>query len=276
MALKDILVHMDTANSALARLNYACALAAAHGARLIGVFSLGRRELAPHLAAQLPAETLTYHDERLRELALGQEALFTRIVLDHGLAERSRWRVADNVAGITLEALARYVDLTVIGAAPPDEGGWRGATEPDQLILTCGRAVLVAPEAGVAAAVPRRILVAWNGTREAARAVSEAMPLLEAADAVTVLCVGDAPELAEPPGAILARHLDAHGIAATIDRVTDTRADAAEIISRRCRDGAADLVVMGAYGHSRLREIVLGGVTRTLLRRLPVPLLMAH
>ena len=275
MALKDILVHMDTANSALARLTYASALAAAHGARLIGVFSLGRRELAPHLAAQLPAETLTYHDERLRELALGQEALFTRIALDHGLAERSRWRVADNVAGITLEALARYVDLTVIGGAPPDEGGWRGSTEPDQLILTCGRAVLITPEATTAAA-PRRILIAWNGTREAARAVSEAMPLLEAAEAVTILCVGDAPELAEPPGAILARHLDAHGIAATIDRVTDTRADPAEIILGRCRDGAADLVVMGAYGHSRLREIVLGGVTRTLLRRLPVPLLMAH
>ena len=275
MALKDILVHMDTANSALARLTYSSALAAAHGARLIGVFSLGRRELAPHLAAQLPAETLTYHDERLRELALGQEALFTRIALDHGLAERSRWRVADNVAGITLEALARYVDLTVIGAAPPDEGGWRGSTEPDQLILTCGRAVLITPEA-TAAAAPRRILVAWNGTREAARAVSEAMPLLEAAETVTILCVGDAPELAEPPGAILARHLDAHGIAASIDRVTDTRADPAEIILSRCRNGAADLVVMGAYGHSRLREIVLGGVTRTLLRRLPVPLLMAH
>ena len=146
-------------------------------------------------------------------------------------------------------------------------------------MLSCGRPVLVVPYAGNFADVGRRVLVAWNGRREAARALHDAMFLLADAEAVTVIEIDPpAPGVAAPAAsaAQLAAALMRRGIAAKAETETSGDIGVGDLLLSRTADLGADLIVMGAYGHSRVREFVLGGVSRDLFRHMTVPVLMSH
>jgi nucleotide-binding universal stress UspA family protein len=135
------------------------------------------------------------------------------------------------------------------------------------------------PYAGRFESLGKRVLVGWNAGREAARAVQDALPLLMAAESVTVLTVN--PEIGlgghgEEPGADIALHLARHGVRVTVEHMTAPEISAGDVILNRAFELSADLLVIGAYGHSRLREMVLGGVTRSLLQQMTVPVLMSH
>jgi nucleotide-binding universal stress UspA family protein len=122
-------------------------------------------------------------------------------------------------------------------------------------------------------------MVAWNASREAARAIGDAMPLLERAKAVTVASVNARPDArghGEDPGADIGAHLARHGVRVDVTRLEARDIDVPNAILSHLADAGSDLLVMGCYGHSRLREMVLGGVTRTILREMTVPVLMAH
>jgi len=121
------------------------------------------------------------------------------------------------------------------------------------------------------------VLVAWNGSREATRAVHDALPLLRRAEKVTVLSI-DPDEDAEPrlPGADVSLHLARHGVTAQAATIAGTDVAVGDLLLSYAADHDIDLIVMGAYGHTRLREVVLGGATRTLLRHMTVPVLMSH
>jgi nucleotide-binding universal stress UspA family protein len=122
-----------------------------------------------------------------------------------------------------------------------------------------------------------RVLVAWDGSRAATRAIGDAMPFLEKAKQVEVVIVGNKPPKSdEAPGADLGQHLARHGIKTTVKRITAPDIDVQSAILSHAADSSADLIVMGGYGHSRLREFVLGGVTRGLLESMTVPVLMSH
>jgi len=150
---------------------------------------------------------------------------------------------------------------------------------PDQVTLASGRPILVVPYAGHFETVGRRVLVGWNATREAARAVNDAMPLLAAAEMVTVLTI-DAREgphgHGELPGADISLHMARHGVKAGIERTVSADLSVGDVLLSRAADLGADLLVMGAYGHSRARELLLGGATRALLRSMTIPVLMSH
>ena len=139
--------------------------------------------------------------------------------------------------------------------------------------------VLVVPYAGRYETVGRRVLIGWSATREAARAVSDAMPLLAAAEIVTVLTI-DAREgtdaHGELPGADISLHLARHGVKAEIERTVSAGIPAGDVLLSRAADLGADLLVIGAYGHSRVRELLLGGVTRSILQSMTLPVLMSH
>jgi nucleotide-binding universal stress UspA family protein len=148
----------------------------------------------------------------------------------------------------------------------------------EALILTSGRPTIVLPPRPPASRI-RRVLVGWNGTREAARAVADAMPLLVKADAVEVLSVGS--EAGEPahgfmPGAAAARHLERHGAKVEVRHMSSNGESVGRVLLAEARAFHADLVVIGAYGRSRLRERVFGGVTRTVLREAVLPVLASH
>jgi nucleotide-binding universal stress UspA family protein len=147
----------------------------------------------------------------------------------------------------------------------------------EQVVLSSGRPVLVVPYIGWTKTLGERITIAWDGGRESARAVADALPLLKKAKAVTVLVIN--PEKGnhgEEPGADIALHLARHGVNAEVRRARFDDVDTGNAILSQVADLSSDLLVMGAYGHSRLRELVIGGVTRTIFEEMTVPVLMSH
>ena len=167
--------------------------------------------------------------------------------------------------------------------------GRRGQAEQDDILairdlmteavlFESGRPVLAVPYIGPDEAKIRNVIVAWDGRREASRAANEALPLLSKAETVSVVVVGDSAPSARTgePGADLALHLTRHGVNVSVKRISDAGIDVTNALLSHAADSEADLIVMGGYGHSRLREFVLGGATRGILGSMTLPVLMAH
>jgi nucleotide-binding universal stress UspA family protein len=173
--------------------------------------------------------------------------------------------------------LAKTVDLTILGQMSPDNrsSGFR----PEDILVATARPILVVPYIGSFETVGRRALVAWDGTREAVRAVNDALPLLGNAEAVTVTFVGGQEASLEqhrPSLERIVRHLVRHGIAAKLEETLQGGIAISDVLLSRAADLAVDLIVAGAYHHSQLREALMGGVSRELLEHITVPLLMSH
>lgn len=171
-------------------------------------------------------------------------------------------------------AQARVNDLSILDAEPSALDADRGLI--DALLFDSGRPLLVVP-AGCGAFAAGRILAAWDGSAQAARALGDALPFLRAAEAVELVSVTGEKDLSGlVPGAEAAAHLARHGVAVTVATVQSDTGDVAEALRRRAARSAADLIVMGAFRRSRLREWLLGGVTQSMLTASPVPLLLSH
>lgn len=281
MTLSTLLVHLDDSPACATRVRLAARLAQAHDAHLVGLAATGSLEMPPQARAAL-GDALWFdfvrgQDDRVTGLA----ARFEQEARAAG-ATRVEPRTARGDVEAALMLHGRYADLLVMGK--PDGRAGQGAVDHDamvHLLREVGRPVLLVPQAGAPAEVGRRVLVAWGATRESMRAVTDAVPLLVAADRVDVLVFnarhgsGVSGSHGEQVGADLARWLARHGAQVEVhDEVTDI--DVGSALLSRAADFGADLVVMGAYGHSALRERLFGGVTETVLRAMPVPVLMSH
>jgi nucleotide-binding universal stress UspA family protein len=285
MDIKDILVQIDSSNGNEARLNLAIELARRHGANLIGlcVFDIG---LLPSAGFRIfdPEDCLTIlqFQEQLRDDGLAIAAKLEEDFNERLRREaiRGEWRLVEGEAVTIVGLHARYVDLAVLGQQDPDDtrvSGW--TTVLEVALLTSGRPILVVPYAGNLSDVGRRVLIGWDGGREAARAVHDALPLLSKAEVVTVLAIDPRygnDDYGNEPGADISRHLARHGVPVTAKKTSSEGLDAADILLNYASDLGCDLIVIGGYGHSRMREIVLGGVTRGLLQHATVPVLMSH
>ena len=281
MSYKDLLVVLDSEAPARRRIDLAAALAERFEAHLVGLYPLPIPEVPRHFGYYDPALLDPFFGElrgRARETADKLREVFQHVTSLRGLS--AEWRVIAEGPEADPALHARYVDLTILGQLDPD----RGETEmiqprPEQVTLASGRPILVVPYAGRFETVGRRVLIGWNATREAARAVNDAMPLLAAAETVTVLTIDprEGPDgHGELPGADISLHLARHGVKAEIERTVSADLPVGDVLLSRAADLGADLLVMGAYGHSRARELLLGGATRSLLRSMTVPVLMSH
>ncbi|CAA7626730.1 universal stress protein [Magnetospirillum sp. UT-4] len=273
MAIKDILVHMDDSERCRIRLALAARIGAIHQGHLIGLNVRTRVELHHYMALKSGSRFDNIHDGHNIEAARKAKALFEGLEVADGVTKE--WR---NVEGAQLEMMsmhARYADLTLIGQADHSNG-----EKPlcDALIMAVGRPVMIVPRVGRFETVGERILVAWNASREATRAVHDAMPLLSKAKMVRV--VAGEPEggavHGENPGADLSAHLQRHGVNVVWEHLNAEGINVGETLLNRVADEGIDMMVMGAYGHSRFREMVLGGATRHLLNHMTVPVLMSH
>jgi nucleotide-binding universal stress UspA family protein len=279
VALKDILVQFDAGEASASRLDIAAELAARHGAHLVGLHVADAT--VPFVAAADASGAglaLVYDTLRTQalETAARVEAVFRERVRRDGLA--GEWRMVEGIRSEVATLHARYADLAVLGQYDPN-GPDFGAGVVGAVLFGAGRPVLVVPYAGRFSAVGRRVLVAWNASREAARAVNDALPILEGAEAVTVLAVNPRRGIGghgEEPAADIALHLARHGVTATTEQRSTPEVGDAEALLNAAAEKGADLLVMGGYGHSRLREMALGGVTRTVLRSMTVPVLLSH
>jgi nucleotide-binding universal stress UspA family protein len=279
MAYKDLLVHLDDTRACAARAQAAIELAIAHDAHLTAVYVLTDPAPSGFVQGYLPQDVLDLLQRQTRERADAALGRFAELAKRNQISFEARIdRVLYTAMAEALATNARYADLAILGQAGPDDADVPRYL-PEEVTLASGRPSLVIPYIGPGATLGQRVSVAWDASREAARAVNDALPILQRAQAVGVVTVNprEGPfGHGEQPGADIALHLARHGIKVEVQRVESRDVDVANTILSHIADRSSDLLVMGAYGHSRLRELVLGGVTRTILRDMTVPVFMAH
>jgi nucleotide-binding universal stress UspA family protein len=282
MALKDLLVYVDATSRSAARVELAARLAIQHNAHLTGLNVIDIPSANYFYGAAMPFVPTNPEEivERIRaeavEAAKPVEAAFRECLRRNGI--EGEWRLVEGPPPVTVALHARYADLTIVGQPNREEPQDADAVLVTT-VMTSGRAVLAVPFAGDFPIIGEHVLVAWNASREAARALNDSLPLLLNAKRVTVLAINPQRGVGvhgDVPAADIALHLARHGL----------KAEAAHTVARDIADGeallsyaadiGADLIVAGAYGHSRARELVFGGVTRTLIAEMTAPVLFSH
>jgi nucleotide-binding universal stress UspA family protein len=275
MALKDLIIFADDRPSCAERVRVAAGLARRFDAHLTGAHVAGYGPMPFVLDGVGVEQLIAVQEEAIAAAANAAEEKFREQLRRESIPHD--WRTVRGPVVATASLEARCKDLAIVGQRDSDSDV---GVQPDDVALLSGRPVLAVPFAGRYPTVGENPLIAWKPTREAARAVADALPLLRAAKRATILVVNpDEEEEATDNGLVgdeLAAHLRRHGIESTVER---TRADditVADLCLSRAADLGSDLLVMGCYGHSRMRQFVLGGVTRDILRRMTLPVLMSH
>jgi len=276
--IKDIIVNLSVGEgTANAVGDYAVSAAAAFDAHLAGIAFLYDPIVPVSGAGYIPADVIE-GQERANEAA-------TKAAIERFAATAKR-------AGVTAEPLtlsasfagvgdqfgriARRFDLSIVGQAEP---GTSAVEEiiAESALFESGRPVIVVPYIQKAPLKLDRTMVCWDGSRAAARAIADAMPLLERAALVEVVIIAnERGKQDEIEGADMGQHLARHGLKVEVKRIDYGNLDVADALLSHAADSDVDFIVMGGYGHSRLREFVLGGVTRSILRTMTAPVLMSH
>ena len=275
MSYKTILVHVDASRHAEARIALAVRLAAAHGAHLVGAAMTGVSRFIFHGANVDVARTVLASQ---LDVLVGQaNAALARFEALAGAVDGLSFerRLVDDDAAGGLALQARYADLVVLSQFDPADPLAR--TDPDlpaYVMLNSAGPVLMVPTIGAPADAGSHVLVAWDDSLQASRAVANAMPLLRRAANVTLAVFNPEAE-GRLAGADIALHLARHGVNVVVRR-EDGAADVGSALLSLAADVGADLLVMGGYGHTRLREVLLGGVTQTVLKSMTIPVLMSH
>jgi nucleotide-binding universal stress UspA family protein len=284
--LRDLLVVLDGSPRDDIKLAVAVGLARRFDAHLTGVcplellvpadmaFALGGYPdlwALPEFAKQIEGQS--------KAKAAVIEAKFRELLRREGVNGDWVFETGSLIRAVTLRSHA--ADLVVLGQADPDNPLPEvGRTMVEDLLMTAGRPLLIIPYAGQFEAIGSNTLVGWTATREAARAVHDALPLLAPSAKVTVLSVQSSkppPDVKMLPSVEIAEHLARHGLDVSAARtVVSDGLSPADALLDYASDISADLLVVGGYGHSRTREMILGGVTRDLLRHMTVPVLMSH
>lgn len=278
MTPKDIVVFIEEEAGQRERLAFVAALAELWQAHLVATFVpavLGSNRHAGFAIGGALAEMLRQHHSVMEKAQQRCRELFEQLVANRGFTHE--WRFADQEVGEALMLHARHVGLAIVG--PPAHGS-QPATNlslSEDMIFASGRPTLLLPRDWPATRLPQRIVIGWNASREAARAIADAMPFLIAARAVHLVVVPDpgiSHLLGANPGADISRHLARHGVPVTLEQIQGE--DAGPVLLERIAALDADLLVVGAYGRSRISEFVFGGVTRTMLACAPCPILLSR
>jgi len=277
MTIKSILVHVDETAATEHRLRVATAIARRFEADLAGMYFPLALPAPVALPGLVPPEIEmrpSQSEMRNRVESALQDALQRAQV--HG----GETRILEGEPIERAIAEMRCADLSVLSQGNGNNGGAGFERRlAEEAVLANGAPVVFVPYAPATSTIGERIAVAWDGGREAARAVRDALPLLASAKRVTVLSLGSRARLNEEPlrsQARLADYLQVHGIEASLRQLACTPDEVAELLLSQLADLDADMLIMGAYGHSRIREIMLGGVTRTILDSMTVPVLMSQ
>lgn len=274
-AIKTIAVHLPTAALSPRLLDAAIPLAKAHGATLIGVHVLPAVVVYADATVSMSTEFIVAQQEAFREDARAVEAAF-RAKID-GSGVPYEWSTTDTGDEPTMRAAATACNVAdlVVASQYHDSIPAAAGYSPDELVLGTGRPVLIVPIAGGLAPVGKRVLVAWNGSREASRAAFDCLSLLRTDAEMRIISV-DTPR-GNATLAAIAHTISRHGLKPQPVSVSKSEGrSSAEEILKYAGEFGADLLVLGCYGHSRLRETVFGGATTRILRDMTLPVLMAH
>ncbi|MBM1171021.1 universal stress protein [Microvirga arabica] len=277
--IKDIMVHLDGGSEDEVRLEYGQAIAAANQAHLIGVFTNSLPDLSIAMPFDGGAAAVVQAVSDLKEQARQEgnaaaKRLTERLTSLQATSELRRFDEIPGTMPIRVAEQARYADLFVTtrpyGAG--DEPVWLDLIEA--VLFGSGRGLMIVPPGWHNHGPTQTVLVAWNGSREAARALSEGLSFIEKATRVAVLMIG--PQTGAEAGSEIKAHLNRHGIVSEVITVESEGRRVADIVLEEAESVSADLIVMGGYGHTRLREQIFGGATLDMLTLADRPVLMAH
>ncbi|WP_324749799.1 universal stress protein [Sphingomonas sp. LY54] len=277
---RDIAVFLDATTVGEHVGRHAAALARRHGAHLVGVYGLAQDSARP-------SDTFARGTEAIREVIARQRLAdeqkvmaaarhFAELTREYEIGAEFRivWR--DDMHD---EAILRALHCDLIVAAHPKPEDLPAGWSAERLLLTTGIPVLLIPRAWDGETIGENVVIAWNRSREARRAVNDAVPFFKAASRVTIMTVDDirsADETEAQPGANLLEHLSRHGARAEIVNIHSEGASVADVILEQVAEHDADLLVIGAYSHPRTAQILFGGVTRSLLSSARLPLLISR
>ncbi|NIZ03678.1 universal stress protein [Thalassospira lucentensis] len=278
---RDILVHIDNTPACSERLAVALKVAKAQQAHLTGLFLLPYADIPRFMEVQIPEEIIRQQRQAMADQGKVAQGMFEKACAEADV--EFSWQQTSCAAtelADTAAMYARHHDLTILGQHDPDSSDSCSVSEmPDKVVLTAGSPVLIVPYVGKFDTIGERVLIAWKPYREAVRAVNDSMPFLENAKKAVVLCADPnkgARDTLPVPGVDIADRLKRHGISATKETMNASGISVGDLLLSRAADESADLIVCGAYGRPRLRELMMGGVTQHLLRHMTVPVLMSH
>jgi nucleotide-binding universal stress UspA family protein len=275
--IKDLVVNLPVGHRPIAAADYAISIAEAFGAHVSGIAFAYEPVVAPTVMGGVPSDWIDAQRAESAKAANAAIARFEAASQRAGLSAEHRMLPA-TVGGAAdlFGRIARCFDLSVVGQTEPDRPA------PEELIIESalfesGRPVIVVPYIQKQGLKLDRVLVCWDGGRTATRAIADSLPFLARAKAIDVVIVASGRAKSdEIPGADIGQHLARYGLKIEVKRIVAADTDVPNTILSYAADSSADFLVMGGYGHSRLREFVLGGATRGILASMTVPALMAH
>jgi nucleotide-binding universal stress UspA family protein len=275
--IKDIVVNLSIGADGGPAGDYAVSVAEAFGAHIAGI--------AFNYDPIVPVSSTGYLPAEIIEAQQADNEAAAKTAIDRFAAAASRAGVSAEPktlnasfagAGDQFGRIARRFDLAIVGQAKPKSSAIEEILA-ESTLFESGRPMIVVPYIQKAPLKLDRVMVCWDGSRQAARAIADAMPLLEKAGSVDlVIIANERGKQDEITGADMGQHLARHGLKVDVQRISGGDIEVADALLSHAADSGADFIVMGGYGHSRLREFVLGGVTRSILGSMTVPVLMAH
>jgi nucleotide-binding universal stress UspA family protein len=275
--IKDIIVNLSVTKDGSNVGNYAVSAAAALQAHLTGVAFIYDPVVPISDGGYIPAEVI--EDQRADNQTAAEAAIksFTTATDRAGISAEpmmpsaSLARAADQFA-----RMARRFDLAIVGQAQAEMSTMEQVIG-ESTLFDSGRPVVMVPYIQKAPFKIDNVMVCWDGSRTAARAVSDAIPVIRKSGSVEIVIVtNERGKETDIEGADIGQHLARHGLKVDVHRISGGNIDIADALLSHAADSGADFMVMGGYGHSRLREFVLGGVTRSIFESMTVPVLMSH
>jgi nucleotide-binding universal stress UspA family protein len=274
--LKDVVVSLSGRAPRDFAAEYATSIAATFGAHIAGVSFLYEPVIPDGTLGGIPVDLIELQREENSKAANDAISRFDAGVKKAGISAETRILDATFGGAATLFAqIARRFDLAVVGQAQR-EGGASDELIIEGALFESGRPLVVVPYIQKRGMTLDCVLACWDGSRTAARAIGDAMPFLERAKAVDIVIVAEERKSDEITGANMSEHLARHGVRASVKRIAKGDLAIEDVLLSYAADSGADFMVMGGYGHSRLREFILGGVTRGILASMTVPVLMSH
>jgi nucleotide-binding universal stress UspA family protein len=275
--IKDIVANLSVGESRDVAADYAISVAETFGAHLAGVAFAYEPVIPGTIMGGMPADVIDASRAESERAAKTAATRFDQGAGRAGVSFESRVFDATLVGASDLFGrIARRFDVSVVGQAEPDKLAGEDLII-EAALFQSGRPVIVVPYIQRAGLKLDRIMVCWDGGRTAARAIGDAVPFLARAKAIDVIIVAtEQGRKDELPGADMGQHLARHGVKVEVKRLVAGDTDVPNLLLSHAADSAADLMVMGGYGHSRLREFILGGTTRAILQSMTLPVLMSH
>jgi len=277
MAIKDLAVAYNASDNADAAVDLALQMCSKYGASLTGIYAAAPVRFEGKVERWISAEVMqTLRNAEVEVTKSIEERFSQRVASALSGGGRAEFVAEEGLANEVLARQGRYHDLLLMGQFSVPGDAARHVRAED-LVLRTGRPLVIVPHGHQVRPFQEYAVVGWDGSRQAARALSDAMQILETKKRLDIVTVRSSGDAAPPPQAVaIVRHLERHGVEAQNVSLAAAREGIGQTLLDYCADKRPDVLVMGAYGHTKLREDLFGGVTRRVMENMTVPVLMSH